>query len=67
MEEKGNILIIAKVMLPYTSSFGSSQRIYYLANYLAEKGFHVTVMAEKTGKVNAELNAMESFLYNINR
>ncbi len=59
MEEKGNILIIAKVMLPYTSSFGSSQRIYYLANYLAEKGFHVTVMAEKTGKVNAELNAME--------
>lgn len=59
MEEKGNILIIAKVMLPYTSSFGSSQRIYYPANYLAEKGFHVTVMAEKTGKVNADLNAME--------
>lgn len=59
MGEKGNILIIAKVMLPYTSSFGSSQRIYYLANYLAEKGFHVTVMAEKTGSVNADLNAME--------
>lgn len=59
MGEKGNILIIAKVMLPYTSSFGSCQRIYYLANYLAEKGFHVTVMAEKTGNINRVLNAME--------
>lgn len=59
MREKGNILIIAKVMLPYTSSFGSCQRIYYLANYLAKNGFCVTVMAEKTGNVNKGLNAME--------
>lgn len=59
MTKKGNILIIAKVMLPYTSTFGSCQRIYYLANYLADKGFRVTVMAEKTGKVNRDLNAME--------
>ncbi|MCI9033755.1 MAG: glycosyltransferase family 4 protein [Lachnospiraceae bacterium] len=59
MRDKGNILIIAKVMLPYTSSFGSCQRIYYLSNYLVEKGFHVTVMAEKTGNVNKGLNAME--------
>lgn len=59
MREKGNILIITKVMLPYTSSFGSCQRIYYLANYLSGKGFHVSVMAEKTGKINPELNAME--------
>lgn len=59
MRKKGNILIIAKVMLPYTSSFGSCQRMYYLANYLADQGFRVTVMAEKTGKVNADLNTME--------
>lgn len=59
MREKSNILIIAKVMLPYTSTFGSCQRIYYLANYLVDKGFRVTVMAEKTGKVNVNLNAME--------
>ncbi len=59
MREKDNILIIAKVMLPYSSSFGSCQRIYYLANYLEEKGFHVTVMAEKTGNVNKILNGME--------
>lgn len=59
MREKGNILIITKSMLPYTGAFGSCQRIYYLANYLADKGFRVTVMAEKTGKVNVDLDAME--------
>lgn len=59
MEKLGNVLIITEAMLPYTSSFGSCQRVYYLANYLAEKGFHVTVMAEKTGKVNESLNVME--------
>lgn len=59
MREKDNILIITKVMLPYTSTFGSCQRIYYLANYLADQGFCVTVMAEKTGKINVDLNAME--------
>ena len=59
MRKEGNILIIANTMLPYTSAFGNCQRIYYLANYLADKGFHVTVMAEKKGKVNVDLNAME--------
>lgn len=59
MGEKDNILIITKVMLPYASNFGSCQRIYYLANYLVEKGFHVTVMAEKKGNVNEGLNTME--------
>lgn len=59
MREKGNILIIAKVMPPYASSFGSCQRMYYLANYLADQGFRVTVMAEKVGKVNRNLNDME--------
>lgn len=59
MRKKGNILIIVKIMLPYITSFGSCQRMYYLANYLADKGFRVTVMAEKVGKVNQNLNAME--------
>lgn len=49
------VLIITREMLPYASSFGGCQRMYFLANQLSDNGCHVTVMAEKTGKKNRTL------------
>lgn len=60
MVNKGNnILIIVDHMLPYTSAFGNCQRMYYLANYLSDKGCNVSLISEKRGKINRNLNKLE--------
>ena len=54
-----NILIVVDQMLPYTGAFGNCQRMYYLANFLSDKGCNVSVISEKKGKINRNINNLE--------
>lgn len=47
MEKKESILIIAPSMVPCITSWGGSQRMYYLANTLAANGVNVIAVAPK--------------------
>ena len=44
---KNKVLIITYEMLPYSSSFGGCQRMYFLAEYLQENDIDVIVVAAK--------------------
>lgn len=48
---KSNVLILTYEMLPYSNTFGGCQRMYFLAEYLANNDINVTVVSAK--KVNS--------------
>lgn len=47
-----NMLIITYDMIPYSTTWGGAQRMYYLANYLQNFGWNVTVISCKKNKYN---------------
>lgn len=47
MDKRKSVLIIAPSMVPRIHSWGGSQRMYYLANTLADAGMEVITMAPK--------------------
>lgn len=44
-----NVVIICYHMLPFTKSFGSCQRMFFLAKQLSENNFYVTVISKHEG------------------
>ncbi|HHX67291.1 MAG TPA: glycosyltransferase family 4 protein [Gallicola sp.] len=51
-KRKDEVLIITYDMIPYANSWGGSQRMYYLAEYLIKNGINVTVFSCKKNKFN---------------
>lgn len=46
-----HVLMICSDMIPYTNSFGASQRVFYFAENLIANGFKVSVFADKNTNI----------------